>query len=74
MPSFLIRLIFWRGYRLGVSFANGSTSEMASHIVGRTWRRWTKAGANVLLAVKCCLESMPWPGFFESRACRAAAA
>lgn len=58
-PSFLIRLIFWRGYRLGVSFANGSTSEVASHIVGRTWRRWTKAGANVLspskAASKACL-------------------
>ena len=35
---------------------------------------WSKAGANALLAVKCCLENKRWADFLDWRACRAAAA
>ena len=36
--------------------------------------RWSKAGANALLAVKCCLENRHRADFFERRACRITAA
>ena len=36
--------------------------------------RWSKAGANALLAVKCWLENRRWADFLDWRACRVAAA
>lgn len=35
-------------------------------------RRWLKAGANPLLAVKSCIENNRWTDFLDRRACRAA--
>ena len=34
--------------------------------------RWSKAGANALLAALCCLENLRWPDFLDWRACCAA--
>ena len=36
--------------------------------------RWSKVGANAVLAIRCCFENMRWPDFLEWRACRAAVA
>ena len=36
--------------------------------------RWSKAGANALLAVKSRLENRRWADFLDWRACRVAAA
>ena len=37
-------------------------------------RRWSKAGANAVLAIRCCLENRRWPDFLDWRDCSAAAA
>ena len=41
---------------------------------GRVRCRWSKAGANALLAVKCCIDNNRWIDFLDWRACCAAAA
>ena len=33
-----------------------------------------ETGANVVLAIRCCLENMRWPDFLDWRACSKAAA
>ena len=38
------------------------------------FRRWSKAGANALLAVRCCVENIRWPDFLGWKADRVAAA
>ena len=47
-------------------------------IVGSRFKRsvcrWSKAGANALLAAECCLENNRWADFLDWRVCRAAAA
>ena len=39
-----------------------------------TGRRWSKIGANAVLANKGCFRNNRWPDFLNSMACRAAAA
>ena len=36
--------------------------------------RRSKAGANALFAIKCCLENMSWHDFLDWKTCRVAAA
>ena len=38
------------------------------------WRRWSKAGANALLAAECRIKNNRWPDFLNWRVCSAAAA
>ena len=62
----------------GLPVGSGVVESACKHIVGNRFKkagcRWSKAGANALLAVRCCLENMRWPDFLEWRICRAAAA
>ena len=62
----------------GLPVGSGVVESACEHIVGNRFKkagcRWSKAGANALLAIRCCLENMRWPDFLEWRACRAAAA
>ena len=64
--------------KLGLPIRSGVVENACKQIVGsrfkRAGRRWTKAGANALLAVKCCFKNKRWPDFLEWRACSAAAA
>ena len=62
----------------GLPVGSGVVESACKRIVGNRCKksgcRWSKAGANAVLAVKCCLENMRWPDFLDWRACRAAAA
>ena len=63
--------------KLGLPFGSGVVESACKHIVGSRLKRagchWSKAGANALLAVKCCFKNNRWPDFLEWRACSAAA-
>ena len=60
----------------GLPVGSGIVESACKHIVGNRFKqsgcRWSKAGANAVLAIRCCLENMRWPDFLEWRACRAA--
>ena len=62
----------------GLPVGSGVVESACKQIVGSRFKRagcrWSKTGANALLAVKCCIENMRWPDFLEWRACRVAAA
>ena len=57
---------------------SGVVESACKQIVGSRCKgaeqHWPKAGANALLAVKCCLKNNRWPDFLEWRACSGAAA
>ena len=61
----------------GLPVGSGTMESACKQIVGSRFKRagcrWSKAGANALLAVKCCLENTRWPDFLEWKACRVAA-
>ncbi len=66
-------------YRMrGLPVGSGVVESACKQIVGNRFKKagchWSKAGANALLAIRCCLENMRWPDFLEWKACRAAAA
>lgn len=54
---------------------SGIVESVCKHIVDSrfkpTVRHWSKAVANALLAVRCCIENTRWPNFFNWKACRA---
>ena len=56
---------------------SGFVARACKYIVGNrlkgAGRHWSKAGANRLLAIRCCLENMRWPDFLDWRAGHAAA-
>ena len=62
----------------GLPVGSGSVDSACKQIVGNRFkgavRHWSKTGANGLLAIRCCLENMRWPGFLEWRDCRTEAA
>ena len=62
----------------GLPVGSGVVESACKRIVGSrlkgAGRHWSKAGANAVLAVKCCFENRRWPDFLDWRACRAAAA
>ena len=63
--------------KLGLPIGSGVVESACKQIVGSRFKRagyWTKAGANALLAVKCCFKNNRWPDFLEWKACSAAAA
>ena len=57
---------------------SGIVESVCKRIVGSrlkgAGRRWSKAGANAVLAIGRCLENRRWPDFLEWRACSAPAA
>ena len=62
----------------GPTVGSGIVDNACKRIVGSRCKksgcRWSKAGANALLAAGCCLENMRWPDFTEWKAYRVAAA
>ena len=64
--------------KLGLPVGSGVVESACKQIVGSRFKRagchWSKARANVLLAVKCFFKDNRWPDFLEWRACSAAAA
>ena len=60
----------------GLPVGSGVVESACKQIVGSRFKRagcrWSKAGANALLAVKCCIENNRWADFLDWRACRAA--
>ena len=64
--------------RRGLPVGSGIVESACKRIVGSrlkgAGRRWSKAGANAVLATGCCLENRRWPDFLDWRACRLAAA
>ena len=65
-----------RGER-GLPVGSGTLESACKHVAGSRFKRaecrWSKAGGNAFLAVKCCLENMRWPDFLDSRDCCVAA-
>ena len=63
---------------IAVPVGSGVVESACKRIVGsrlkRSGCRWSKAGANALLAVKCCIDNSRWTDFLDWRACRDAAA
>ena len=64
--------------KLGLPVGSGVVESACKQIVSsrfkRARRHWSKAGANALLAVKCCLENRHWADFLDWRTCLSAAA
>ena len=62
----------------GLTVGSGIVDNACKRIVGSRFKtsgcRWSKAGANALLAAGCCLENIRWHDWLEWRAFRAAAA
>ena len=62
----------------GLPVGSGVVESACKHSVANRFKkagcRWSKVGANALLAIRRCLENMRWPDFLDWRACRAAAA
>ncbi len=56
----------------------GVVESACKRIVGSRFKRsgcrWSKAGANALLAAECCIDNNRWADLPDWRACRAAAA
>ena len=62
------------GLPVGSGVVKGACKQIVSSRFKRAGCRWSKAGANTLLAVICCLKNNRWTDFLDLRACRAAAA
>ena len=62
----------------GLSTRSGTVESACKQTVGSRFKRagcrWSKAGANALLATECCIESNRWVDFLDWKACRGAAA
>ena len=63
-----------RGLPVGSGFVESACKRIVGSRLKGAGRHWSKAGANAVLAVKCCFENNRWPDFLDWRACRAAAA
>ena len=72
------RMRYGLNRKCDLQVGSGIAECACKHIVGNRFKqplcRWSKAGANAVLAIRCCLENMRWPDFLESKAWRAAAA
>ena len=53
----------------GLQVGSSVVESACKHIFGNRFKkarcRWSKAGANALLAIRCCLENIRWPDFLE---------
>ena len=62
----------------GMPVGSGVVESACKRIVGSRFKRagfrCSKAGANALPAVKCCIDNNRWADFIDWRVCRTAAA
>ena len=62
----------------GLPVGSGVVESACKQIVGSRFkgagRRWSKIGANAVLAIKCCFRNNRWPDFLDWRDCSAPAA
>ena len=63
-----------RGLPVGSGFVESACKRIVGNRLKGAGRHWSKAGANGLLAIRCCIENMRWPDFLDWRACSPAAA
>ena len=63
-----------RGLPVGAGIVESACKRIVGSRLKGAGRHWSKAGANGLLAIRCCIENTRWPDFLDWRACRAAAA
>ena len=63
-----------RGLPVGSGIVESACKQIVANRFKGAGRHWSKAGANGLLAIRCCLENRRWPDFLEWRPCRAEAA
>ena len=63
-----------RGLPVGSGVVESACRQIAGSRFKGAGYRWSKAGANALLAVKCCFRNNRRPDFLNWRACSAAAA
>ena len=63
-----------RGLPVGSGFVESVCKLIVGNRLKGAGRHWSKAGANGLLAIRCCLENTRWPDFLDWRAVRVATA
>ena len=63
-----------RGLPVGSGFVESACNCIVGNRLKGAGRRWSKTGANAVLAVRFCFEKMRWPDFLNWRDCSAAAA
>ena len=63
-----------RGLPVGSGFVESACKLVVGSRLKGAGRHWSKAGANGLLAIRCCLENRRWPDFLDWRAVRVPAA
>ena len=63
-----------RGLPVGAGIVESACNCIVGSRLKGAGRRWSKTGANAVLAIGRCLENRRWPDFLDWRACRAAAA
>ena len=63
-----------RGLPVGAGFVESACKRIVGSRLKGAGHHWSKAGANAVLAIKCCFENRRWPDFLDWRACSAAAA
>ena len=63
-----------RGLPVGSGIVESACKRIVGNRFKQSGRRWSKAAANAVPTIRCCLENSRWPDFLDWRACRAAAA
>ena len=63
-----------RGLPVGAGVVESACKQIVGSRFKGAGRRWSKAGADALLAVKCRFRNNRWPDFLDWKACSAAAA
>ena len=60
-----------RGLPVGSGVVESAFKQIVGSRFKRSGCRWSKAGANVLLAAECCIENNRWTDFFNWKTCLA---
>ena len=63
-----------RGLPVGAGVVESACKQIVGSRFKGAGRRWSKIGANAVLAIKCCFRNNRWPDFLDWRDCSAAAA
>ena len=54
-----------RGLPVGAGIVESACERIVGNRFKRAGRRWSRAGANAVLAIRCCLENKRWPEFHD---------